>query len=142
MILYLDTSALVKRYFQEAFSEDVSSKWAQSAAVVTSAVAYAETLATIFRKKNESGLQDRVVETIVSAFKRDWGAFIQVEVKNDLNDYFDRVVQKHLLGGFGAIHLASALVIHEKFPHDFFFACFDQRLNQAARIEGLETFSC
>lgn len=142
MILYLDTSALVKRYFQEAFSEEVLSKWAQTEAVVTSAVTYAETLATIFRKKNESGLQDKVVDAIVSFFKRDWLSFIQVEVKNDLNDYIDRVVQKHFLRGFDAIHLASALVIHEKFSHDVFFACFDQRLNQAARIEGLETFSC
>lgn len=140
MILYLDTSALVKRYFQEAFSEEVSSKWAQTEAVATSVLAYAETLATIFRKKNESGLQDGAVETIVSFFKRDWLSFIQVEVKNDLNDYIDRVVQKHLLRGFDAIHLASALILHEKIPHDFFFACFDQRLNQAARIEGLETF--
>jgi predicted nucleic acid-binding protein len=140
MILYLDTSALVKRYFQEAFSDYVLSKWAQSEAVVTSAVAYAETLATIFRKKNESSLQDRVVETIVSDFKRDWISFIQIEVKNDLNDYIDRVVQKHFLRGFDAIHLASALAIREKIPHNFFFACFDQRLNQAARIEGLETF--
>ena len=92
MILYLDTSALVKRYFQEAFSKEASSRWMQSEAVVTSAVAYAETMSTIFRKKNESGLQDSVIEKVVSAFKRDWNAFIQVEVTNDLNDYIDRVV--------------------------------------------------
>ena len=139
MILYLDTSALIKRYFQEAFSEDVSFRWRQSEAVVTSAVAYAETLATIFRKKNESHLPDRVVEKIVSAFQKDWSAFILVEVKNDLNDYIDKVVQNHSLRGFDAIHLASALIIHEKLPHDFFFACFDQKLNHAARTEGLET---
>ncbi|PIP41521.1 MAG: VapC toxin family PIN domain ribonuclease [Desulfobacterales bacterium CG23_combo_of_CG06-09_8_20_14_all_51_8] len=140
MILYLDTSALIKRYFQEIFSEAVSSRWMQSEAVVTSAVAYAETIATIFRKKNKSDLSDMAVENIVSAFKRDWSAFIQVEVTNDLNDYIDRVVQKHSLRGFDAIHLASALVIHEKLPLHFFFACFDQKLNHAARIEGLASF--
>lgn len=140
MILYLDTSALIKRYFQETFSEEVSFKWIQSEAVVTSAVAYAETMATIFRKKKESNLKDSVVKKIISAFQRDWRSFIQVEVTNDLNEYIDKVVQKHSLRGFDAIHLASAFVVHEKLPHDFFFACFDQRLNQAAQLEGLDSF--
>lgn len=141
MILYLDTSALVKRYFQEAFGEEVSSWWMQAEAVVTSAVAYAETMATILRKKNESSLKNSVVEKVVRAFHEDWRSFIQVGITNDLNDYIDKVVQKHSLRGFGAIHLASALVINEKLPHNFFFACFDRKLNQAARIEGLESFS-
>lgn len=140
MILYLDTSALLKRYFQEPFTEEVLSKWRQSEAIITSSVAYAETMATIFRKKNESGLKDRVVQKIVLAFQRDWSGFIRVEVTNDLNEYIDKVVQKHTLRGFDAIHLASALVIHEKLPSSFFFACFDQRLNQAAQVEGLESF--
>ncbi len=140
MILYLDTSALLKRYFREPFSEAVSLKWTQSEAIVISSVAYAETMATIFRKKRESGLSNRVVQKIMATFQRDWRGFIHVEVTDDLNEYIDQVVQNHSLRGFDAIHLASALVIHEKLPHDFFFACFDQRLNQVARIEGLACF--
>lgn len=140
MILYLDTSAILKRYFQESFSEEVESKWNQAEAVVSSSVAYAETMATMYRKKKESGLADGIFQNTRNAFKNDWNSFIRVEVTNDLDQYIDKVLQKHFLRGFDAIHLASALIIHERFAANFFFACFDQRLNQAARLEGLESF--
>jgi hypothetical protein len=32
------------------------------------------------------------------------------------------------------------MVIHEKLPEDFVFACFDERLARAALSEGFETF--
>lgn len=47
MILYLDTSALVKRYFDEKHSTEVISAWKSSLGITTSAVAYAELLAFI-----------------------------------------------------------------------------------------------
>ena len=62
------------------------------------------------------------------------------EVNDELNGYIDRVVEGYPLRGFDAIHLASAMVIHERFPEDFVFACFDGRLVRAAQSEGLETF--
>jgi predicted nucleic acid-binding protein len=44
MILYLDTSALVKRYFEEKYSTEVIRAWESALAISTSAVAYAEGL--------------------------------------------------------------------------------------------------
>lgn len=140
MILYLDTSAILKRYFQESFSEEVSAKWKQSEMIVTSSVAYAETMATISRKQKEADIDNKVIQKTIQAFQMDWSGFIRVEVTDDLNEYINNVLQKHPLRGFDAIHLASALVIYEKFPRTFFFACFDQRLNQTARLESLPSF--
>jgi predicted nucleic acid-binding protein len=140
VILYLDTSAILKRYFQESFSEEVSAKWKQSEMIVTSSVAYAETMATISRKQKEADIDNKVIQKTIQAFQMDWSGFIRVEVTDDLNEYINNVLQKHPLRGFDAIHLASALVIYEKFPRTFFFACFDQRLNQAARLESLPSF--
>jgi hypothetical protein len=34
----------------------------------------------------------------------------------------------------------SEMVIQERFPEDFIFACFDDSLVRAAKSEGLETF--
>jgi uncharacterized protein len=140
MILYLDTSALVKRYFYEPYSDDVISTWKSATQIVTSFVAYAETMASMYRKKRESGLADTVIRKIADSFHHDWESFIRVEVNDKLNAYIDRVVENHPLRGFDAIHLASAIVIHERLSEDFVFACFDERLTVAARLEGLETF--
>ncbi|MFC1534586.1 hypothetical protein ACFLZG_07635 [Thermodesulfobacteriota bacterium] len=62
-----------------------------------------------------------------------------MEVNDELNGYIDRVIGRHQLRGFDAIHLASAIVTHENIPCDFLFACFDDRLAHAARSEDLET---
>jgi uncharacterized protein YcbX len=63
-----------------------------------------------------------------------------VEVTDELNEVIERLVGIHPLRGFDAIHLASAVLLNEKLPEDFLFACFDERLAQAARREGLKVF--
>ena len=140
MILYLDTSALVKRYFREPYSDDVLSRWKSATQIVTSSVAYAETIASMYRKKRESDLADTLIRKITETFHQDWESFIRVEVNDKLNGYIDRVVEKYPLRGFDTIHLASAIVIHERLPEDFVFACFDDMLARAAQSEGLEIF--
>ncbi|MCK9365172.1 MAG: type II toxin-antitoxin system VapC family toxin [Syntrophales bacterium] len=140
MILYLDTSALVKRYFKEPYSDEIIFRWKSAVQIVTSFVAYAETMASINRKKREAELADTLIREAVDSFLRDWESFIRVEVSGEINGYIDRVVEKYPLRGFDAIHLASALAIREVLPEDFVFACFDDRLSRAARSEGLQTF--
>ncbi len=139
MILYLDTSALLKKYFKELFSEHIISAWKQAPAIVTSAVTYAETLASMYRKNREVSFDETVFENIVRSFQRDWKSFITVEVNDDLNRFVDYVVGSHPLRGFDAIHLASALTVNEPLPEGVVFACFDKVLLNAAKEEGLNT---
>jgi len=89
-------------------------------------------MASIYRKKREEGLADTLIRKIAGLFHRDWEGFIRVEVNNELNGYIHRVVKAYPLRGSDAIHLASAMVIHERIPKDFVFACFDDRLVCAA----------
>lgn len=140
MILYLDTSALVKRYFWEPYSDEVLSKWQLAAQIITSSVAYAETMASVYRKKREANLADALIRDFLVLFHRDWESFVRVEVTDELNGYIQRAVKRYPLRGFDAIHLASAMAVHEQLHEGFVFACFDDRLARAARLEELETF--
>ncbi len=97
MILYLDTSAMVKRYFREPFSDDVLSRWKLATQIVTSSVAYAETMASMYRKKRESDLADTLIQKIADKFHQDWESFIRVEVNDQLNGYINRVVERYPL---------------------------------------------
>lgn len=65
MILYLDMSALLKRYFKEPYSDEIIFRWKEATAIVTSSVAYAETMASFYRKKREAALKDKVIKKIV-----------------------------------------------------------------------------
>ncbi len=140
MILYLDTSALVKRYFKEPHSDEIISRWKSAPQIVTSSVAFAETMASIYRKKREAKLADALISEVVRSFHRDWDSLVRVEVNDELNVYIERVVEGYPLRGFDSIHLASALAIKEMLPEDVVFACFDDKLSRAARAEGLQTF--
>lgn len=140
MILYLDTSALVKRYFKESYSDEVISKWMGATEIISSSVAYAETLASFYRKKKEARLKDDRFGRIVDLFRTEWKSFIRVEVSDELNKYIDRAIGKYPLRGFDAIHLASAMITWERLSKDYLFVCFDRRLNQSAQKEGLDTF--
>jgi uncharacterized protein len=139
MILYLDTSALVKKYFEEKNSAEVISVWKSSLGISTSAVAYAELLAAVYRKASETRANKSLFERVVSTFQEDWSSFIIVEVDNRLNETIHKVIANHGLRGFDAIHLASALAIGSAVTDNFLFVCYDERLAQAARAEGLET---
>jgi len=140
MILYLDTSALLKRYFKEPHSNELLATWKEANQIVTSSVAYAETIASFYRKKREVDLRSKVFDKLVNAFHLDWETFIRVEVNDDLNETIHKVVAKHPLRGFDAIHLASAMITHERINDAFLFACFDQKLINGAQMEGLTTF--
>jgi uncharacterized protein len=137
MILYLDTSALVKKYFKEPGSDLVIIHWNRAEEIATSSVAYAEALASIYRKKREVQTEEPLIQAALNSLNEDWPGFIRVEVNDGLNGNIEKVLQKHQLRGFDAIHLASALLIKERLPEDFIFACFDQRLMSAAVVEGL-----
>ena len=139
MILYLDTSALVKRYFKEPFSDEVISKWTQSTEIVTSSVAYAETMAAFHRKKREGRLADNFIRESENLLRRDWQGFIRIEVNDELNKYIDHAVRNYPLRGFDAIHLASALAVFEHLSENFLFACFDTTLSRSAQAEGMMT---
>jgi predicted nucleic acid-binding protein len=62
-----------------------------------------------------------------------------VEGDNRLNETIHKVIADHGLRGFDAIHLASALAIGSAVADNLLFACYDEKLAQAARVEGLET---
>ena len=139
MILYLDTSALLKKYFKEAGSNEIITNWRAAEGIVTSTVAYAEALACIHRKKREIGSDNGMIDKILDLFKRDWNSFIRVEVTDELNEWIDKMVSSYPLRGFDAIHLASALIVHDRLPEKFLFACYDDQLLQAAQTVGLQT---
>ena len=139
MILYLDTSALVKKYFKEKNSSEVISAWKESLEIVTSAVAYAELLAAVYRKASEVQAKKSLLESILNTFQEDWSSFIVVQVDNRLNETIHQVIANHGLRGFDAIHLASALTIGSAVGDKLLFACYDEKLKHAAQAEGVDT---
>ena len=137
MILYCDTSALIKRYVEEDGSKEVDHLWEGSSEIITSTVAFAEIMAAFSRKYREGLISKTGYLKTVSEFKNEYSKIILVSISPDLNQIVEKLLLKHPLRGFDAIHLASALLIRKEGPLAVRFVCFDRQLNKAAAKESL-----
>lgn len=138
MIVYLDTSALVKLFVQEPHSDEVIRLYEDAPVIGTSVVAFAECMAAFERKYREKHLSvkdyDRVLQNLTKVFSQ----LVTVSVSSELNDIIIKLVKKYSLRGFDAIHLASALILKKTGIIDIKFVCFDQQLNTSAESENLD----
>ena len=108
MMLYLDTSSLVKLYIEESSSDDVRSGVKDATALVLSCVAYPEALSAFTRRHRAGALDDAEFVRIVQDFQRDWDTFDVVQVQEILAG---QLAMTHALRGFDAVHLAAAVTV-------------------------------
>jgi uncharacterized protein len=137
MILYLDTSSLVKLYVAEVGSDRVKSISEQAAVISTSKIAYAEARAALARKQKEGGFSFKRLRKIVEELNRDWENYFAVEITDGVVRLAGDLAEKYLLRGFDSIHLASAIHLKDKSRSETYFSSADKRLNESAGNEGL-----
>ena len=135
MILYLDSSSLVKIYIEEDHS-DLVREWAGVAeAIATSRVAYPETLSALARRREQGELEPHALELLQEVLDSDWSNFVLMPVKERKAG---ALAVRYLLRGFDAIHLAAVADLRAMRPSDLvIFSSFDRRLVQAARAERM-----
>lgn len=134
MILYLDTSSLVKLYITEPGSEDVRSLVEQAAVVTTSQVAYPEWRAALARRRREGTLRPKDFAAAKRAFEADWPRYVAVDATAAICRDAGDLAERYRLRGFDSVHLASfASVVGSTGTVDARFSSFDDHLNRAAR---------
>jgi uncharacterized protein len=138
LILYLDTSALVKLYADEAGSDVVKQAVADSDLIATSLVSYVETRSAMARKERGGELQRAELDRCTQEFERDWRRLHRLPVEEALVRKAGALASEHALRALDAIHLASADSLQAVLGAGVTFACFDRALNAAAKVRGLE----
>src|SRR5262245_30206410 len=137
MIVYFDTSALVKRYIVEQDSPAVETLWNGATRAVASEILYDEMAATFARKEREVPADAEGIEMARGNFRNAWPSMHRVPVNDDVHRRVDVLLARHPLRGADAIHLASALLVRDALQQQLTFACADAKLVTAARAEGL-----
>ena len=138
MILYVDTSALVKLYVPEPESSAVQALVGSAQIAAVSVIAFAEARAAFARKRRERAVGQKDYRRIVEEFNDDWDHFFIVDVTEPLVKRAAQLAEKHGLRGYDAIQLSSAIVLREQSGEAVSFCCFDDRLLRASRREGLK----
>lgn len=127
MTLYLDASALVKRYIEEDGSDAVLAAMEGADGWAICRIGYVETVRAVALVGGRRAAQ-RV--------DADWASFDVVEVDADLAETAAELTLSAELRSFDALHLAAALVLPAE---DLTLATWDTRLHRAAREQGLTT---
>jgi len=139
MIVYLDTSSLVKLYVQEAHTALVK-KWVEEAEIVaTCRIAYPETISAISRRFRQGDLTEKQYGSLIAKFSNEWGRFAAVDF-DELEA--GRLVHQYGLRGFDAVHLSAATLLLASLNNvSLPFSSFDEKLNDAAAAEGFTILS-
>ncbi|MFN0314852.1 MAG: type II toxin-antitoxin system VapC family toxin [Burkholderiales bacterium] len=138
MILYLDTSALVKLFVVEAHSEKVRQSVSGARLVVTHAIAYAEACATFARVVYARG-DDSLFAALRGNLDIQWASWEILNVTEPLIRRAADLAARYRLRGYDSIHLAAAESAFEVFRNHlpFHFAVFDGQLSDAAKQAGI-----
>jgi uncharacterized protein len=127
LTLYLDSSALVKRYLRETGSELVAAAIDRARTFKMCRVGFVETVRAVAL----AGRPDDAERA-----KSHWTAIDAIEVDGALAEHAVQLAVRHRLRTLDALHLAAALSVGED---GLVFVTWDGRLHRAARAEGLHT---
>ena len=140
MILYLDASALVKRYIAEPGTTEVSEAIAKAEAVGTSLISRAETSAALAKAVRVGTLNQQEAASALQVFRGEWLSLVRVQATEMLIARADDLAWDLGLRGYDAVHLASALLWQDGIGEPVRMATFDRLLWKAARQRGLVPF--
>lgn len=137
MILFCDTSALLKLYIVEAGSDALKVLVQEAEAVAVCRIAWTEAYAALSRRAREVPEDNSLIEQAKAALAYDWPHFVVLEIDQPLVELAGEYADTFALRGYDSIQLAAAFEAGRISQTPIFFACFDTRLNKAAKLLGM-----
>lgn len=139
MSVFVDSSALVKRYADEPGADVVRAL----ESCVVCAIARVEVPAAIWRKHRLCELDAADAAVLVEQFEWEWlgdedtePLFAAVAVNDRVLDGAARACSRHGLRAYDAVQLAAAIAARDADPSLTTVACCDRDLADAARLEA------
>jgi predicted nucleic acid-binding protein len=139
LILFCDTSALIKLYIREDFTDTMLAAAGAASATAVCRIAWAEVMAALARRSRENSTDAGAIDTVRCRLRNDWSDYAIIEVTQALVELAGDYADTFALRGYDSVQLAAARTLHEASREQVQFACFDRRLQNAARVLGLES---
>jgi predicted nucleic acid-binding protein len=141
VILYADTSALVKAVLLEVGTDRVRTWFGQAEQVGSSVITYAEACAALGRRDRLRGPDRAILQAQLVRLDAQWNEFLVVRVDERLAG---RAALEHGLRGMDAVQLSAAMRLRASVAAyapdaEIVFAAFDHQLLEAAEREGFAT---
>lgn len=133
MILYLDTSALVKRYVMESRSEGVNLLIEQADTVGSAMLTRVEMASALAKAVRMNWVDAQSADEAWQDFLLQWQSFTRISVTTGLVERASRLAWENGLRGYDATHFAAALMWKEVLEVPVTLATFDRGLWLAAK---------
>ncbi len=137
MIIYLDTSALVKLYVQEAGSSQVKKQVDLADLTGTIGLTKVEMAAAFAKAVRMQVLSHQDSQIVWRAFKAQWPSIYQLEVSDVLRERAIQFIWEYGLRGYDAMHLAAAHIWRGAIGEEITFGTFNLALWQAGKKSGI-----
>ena len=137
MIVYLDASALVKRYVAEAGSPEVGQLLARADVVGTAAISRAEVAAALAKAVRVSTLTRDEAEAALQVFRAEWTDLVRLQLTEVILAQADTLAWDYGLRGYDAVHLAVARFWQSSLGEPVTLATYDRQLWKAGGAAGL-----
>ena len=138
MILFCDSSALVKLYVNEEESERMAQRAAASDIIAVCRIAWVETLSALARRVREQPRDEPLIAQARQRLAGNWPRYLTLELTQELAELAGDYTDTFALRAYDGVQLAAAQLVHRAMPGEVRFACFDVRLVKAARVLGID----
>lgn len=138
MILYCDTSALLKLLVSEAGSDQMQQAGLDADAIAVCRITWAEAMAAMARRQREDPVSSEDLDQARQQLIQVWEQCSIVEVSQNLVESAGRYADAFALRGYDSVQLAAAHELHRTTAETVTFASYDRRLNQAAQLLQLK----
>lgn len=139
MNYYMDASAVVKLYIEEAGSERIREiVFSESNNVFISKITAAEVAAAFSRRQRMKDITEENYGEVFANFLLDYERlFARSEVTDSVIAIAIELTRRQFLRGYDSVQLASAITLNTEINERLTFISADVELNNAAKTEGL-----
>ena len=141
MILFFDTSALLKLFIREQHSEAVCKASKAASLKVVSQLTWVEMCAALGLKQRTRQIDAPQATRALQELRDEWDRYSKLAVDQALIFTAGELALTFGLRAYDSLQLASAQRAHSQTGNTLAFACFDKQLNEAAVALGIPTLS-
>lgn len=139
MILYLDTSAVVKLFIRETNTDYVLGLVSQTSQFATSKICQVEFSAALAKSVRMGWCGQELMDDALRQFNRTWVLVIKIEVDTGIIESAAELAWKHGLRGYDAVHLSSAMFLGRLLHSPVSMLTYDRQLWEVSRKVGIVT---
>ena len=132
MILFFDTSALIKRYISERGSEKVDELYNMATQILVSAITKTESYSTLRRLRAENHLSRKDYNSIKTNIGKDFQYFVVIPFIYEIESSAIKLIEQHQLKSLDSIQLSTAIYCKSIIDN---LVAEDTRLLKSAKAE-------